>query len=137
MIAGTGAFGALNEHPEFVELCGAFSWKPPAEARPIREHVANCVSCREKVYAFLADGDLLMAEVSANVGHEPEANIDWNYDPMEAERKAIAQTFVHAPLDLGEDAPAIAQPLSWNPVPPRALQKSRRMRPAFRVVCLS
>lgn len=98
------AIDPLNEHPEFVELCAAFSWQAPAEAEPIRRHAATCGSCREKVKAFLADGDSLMADLSDLIVHksETEVNLPWEWDARQAEQKAIEQTFVHAELGEGE-----------------------------------
>src|SRR5690348_7289291 len=99
------AIEPLNEHPEFVELCAAFSWQAPAEAEPIRRHAATCVSCREKVEAFLADGDSLMAELSDVVVHESETdvNLPWNWDATQAEQKAVEGTFVHTKYAEGEE----------------------------------
>ena len=100
-----GTFEPLSEHPKFVELCAAFSWKAPAEAEPIRRHAATCVSCREKVEAFLADGDSVMGDLSDLVVHQSqtEVNLPWDWNATQAEQKAMGRSFVNAQLGEREE----------------------------------
>ena len=140
------AIEPLNEHPEFVELCAAFSWQAPAEAELIRRHAATCVSCREKVEAFLADGDSLMAELSDVVVHESETdvNLPWNWDETQAEQKAVEGTFVHAEyaegeelsLSLDDEEPLRTIRLSKNGHNARPAQQSRRTKLELRRILL-
>lgn len=137
----------MSEHPKFVELCAAFSWKAPAEAEPIRRHAATCVSCREKVEAFLADGDSVMRDLSDIVDHqsETEVNLPWDWDATQAEQKAMEQSFVHAQLgereefsiNLNEGEPLTTMRLPKNGRNGQPAQPSRRMNEELRGILLT
>ena len=141
-----GAFEALSKHPEFFELCAAFSWNAPAETEPIRTHAATCVSCQEKVQAFLADGDSMMGELSNLVVNEaqPGVNPPWNWDATQAEQKAIDQTLVHAQLaeteefslSLNEDEPLATIQLPKNRQNAQSAQNSRTTNLELRRILL-
>ncbi len=89
----------LTQHPELSELFDAFDPGSPLKDATIREHVAACPACRQKVDAFWVDAEFVMAQIAPRVTQRTSrAGVDWNWDEEGAERKAIQNTFARAPL---------------------------------------
>jgi hypothetical protein len=135
----------LTQHPELSELFDAFHPGSPLQNGTIREHVAACPACRQKVDAFWVDAEFVMAQIAPKVTHNTSrADDDWNWDAEEAERRAIENTFAHTAVvdiekisfQLDESEQSLALPRSMARKKGRTDSVSRVLPAEFKKVYL-